>query len=190
MQIKRGIAFAVPKKRRLFDPLPFGPAAAPPTSVTSLQIIKDVIKHHQSQARSQRWTRMRGPPSTFEARERRRGLRLSLQTQEPKRPVSSRQVKGRINRSGSGGRVLGLPGGPLRRVEAGCCFLSWKLERWHNEVLQRGPVLFLCSRHAEQGAIRRWHRSSVVCAPALAPRSAYVAASVFSMHPVLVEDEK
>lgn len=142
MQIQHPIAFAFPNKHRLL--IPPAAAATPPTSMTSLQRIKDVIKHHQSQTRSYGRTRTREPPPTLEAREPRRALRLSSQTQEPWRPVSSRQVKGWINRSGSEGVILGLPAGPLGRVKAGCCFLCRKLERWHNEVQQR-DLCFSCA---------------------------------------------
>lgn len=144
MQIKHLIAFAFSNKQPLF--IPPAAAATPPTSVTSPQRIKDVIKHHQSQARGYGRTRTRGPPPTLVARELRRDFGLSSQTQEARRPVSSRQVKGQINRSGG---FWSCPP-DLWGQDAASSAVNWK---GGTRTCRPGP--FLCSR----GPIRRWHIS-------------------------------
>lgn len=134
MQINQ-LTFAFLNKHRLWS---FSAAVALRTSTTSLGIIKDVIKHHQSRMRNYEQLLNAWAISDTLESENRRCSGLSLQTQEHGRPVSSCQVKGQINRV-----TVGMPQG---HAKAGCCFLLCRLERWPHKLHQRGTCGFPAQR--------------------------------------------
>lgn len=117
----------------------FSAAVALHTLMTPLEIIKDVIKPHQSRMQiyeQLQKKKTRAIPDTYGARTGGNGV-ISANTLEHWRPVSSRQVKGQINRVTVGmllGRWTGLTG--LLEQDTAASSADWK--RGHNEPHQRG----------------------------------------------------
>lgn len=156
MQIKKTITFSFLNKHRLW----FSPAAVTlPSSTTSLEIIKDVIKHHQSRtAKTEHVSRL----WHFNG-ERRRALGyLHKHTRALTScflPSGERSCK-QSDSGDASGLLDGPQGGMLKQDAAAASSAHWKSGTMNCTI--GGPTLFLLSSYMEWVRLRHTRKTLVI----------------------------
>ncbi len=134
MQIINQITFSFSNKHRLWSS---SAAVTPHTPMTSLEIIKDVIKHHQSRAHN--YEHM---SQVWQSNGKKRRA-LGYLHKHTRALASCFLLPGeRSDKQSDSGDASGLLDGSRGHAEAGCCCCLCRLEKWHKELHQRGTRAF------------------------------------------------